>query len=187
MPDTTYLTNHLLIAMPSMEDPHFSQTVTYICEHTSDGAMGITINRPIDVSVRQVFKQLEIDTNRDELDQMPVYAGGPVLQERGFLLHRPHGKWDSSLAVTDSVAVTTSQDILTAMAKGEGPDDVLFCLGYAGWEAGQLEAEMVDNAWLTAPAEERLLFETPAEDRWNQAARLIGIDPSLLSSSGGHA
>ena len=187
MPDTTYLTNHLLIAMPSMADPNFTQSVTYICEHTDDGAMGITINRPLDISVGEVFRQLDIATERPALDEMPVHSGGPVLPERGFLLHRPRGQWDSSLAVTDTVAVTTSQDILAAMAQGNGPDDVLFCLGYAGWEAGQLEQEMAENAWLTAPAEEHILFDTPSAQRWNEAARLIGIDVSLLGHSSGHA
>lgn len=187
MSQATYLTNHLLIAMPSMVDPHFTQTVTFICEHTDDGAMGITINRPLDVSIGEVFHQLNIETERRELDEMPVYSGGPVLPERGFLLHRPRGDWESSLAVTENVAVTTSQDILAAMASGNGPVDVLFCLGYAGWEAGQLEQEMIDNAWLTAPAEEHILFDTPYDQRWNEAARLIGIDVSLLGHSSGHA
>lgn len=186
MTDTTYLTNHLLIAMPSMEDPHFAQTVTYICEHTDEGAMGITINRPLDISLREVFDQLKIESDQP-LDDLPVYSGGPVMPERGFLLHRPHGRWESSLQVTSTIAVTTSQDILAAIARGEGPDDLLFCLGYAGWEASQLEAEMADNAWLTTPAEERILFETPPERRWYEAAKLIGIDVSLLSRSSGHA
>lgn len=187
MADTTYLTNHLLIAMPAMDDPNFAQTVTYICEHSDEGAMGVIINRPLDISIREIFEQLELDTSQPELDGMPVYSGGPVLPERGFLLHRPHGKWDSSLPITDNVAVTTSQDILGAMARGEGPKDVLFALGYAGWSAGQLEQEMAENTWLNAPADERLLFELPSAQRWEEAARLIGIDPALLSSASGRA
>lgn len=187
MPDTTYLTNHLLIAMPNMADPNFAQTVTYICEHSDDGAMGLVINRPMDVSIGDVLRQLDIGAGRQDLDEAPVYSGGPVMQERGFLLHRPLGQWESSLRVTDNVAVTTSQDILQALAGDNAPRDLLFVLGYAGWDAGQLEQEMAENAWLTAPAEEKILFELPSERRWEEAARLIGFDPGLLSNTSGHA
>jgi putative transcriptional regulator len=187
MPETTYLTNHLLIAMPSMADPNFSQSVTYICEHTDEGAMGIIINRPLDVTVNEVFTQLNLPAEQAEYNDMSVYSGGPVLQERGFVLHRPQGEWESSLPITDSVAVTTSQDILAAMANGAGPQDVLLALGYAGWDAGQLEQEMADNAWLTTPAQENILFELPSPQRWKAAAQLIGIDPDQLSGASGHA
>lgn len=181
------LTNHFLIAMPSMDDPNFSQSVTYVCEHNDEGAMGIVINRPLDVSVAEVLDQLEIEGKAGQQNSDPVYSGGPVLSERGFILHRPHGKWESSLNVTSDIAVTTSKDILGALGAGIGPEESIFALGYAGWGAGQLEAEMSENTWLSAPANIDILFRVPPERRWVEAARLIGIDPRLISGSSGHA
>ncbi|MDX1454339.1 MAG: YqgE/AlgH family protein [Gammaproteobacteria bacterium] len=181
------LTNHFLIAMPSMDDPNFSQSVTYICEHGAEGAMGIVINRPMEISLGDVLEQLDINHTGLPAEQQPVYAGGPVLEERGFILHRPRGEWESSLQVTPEISVTTSKDILAALGEGRGPADVIFALGYAGWSAGQLEQEMQDNAWLSAPASTDILFKTPPARRWLEAAKLIGIDPRLLSSNSGHA
>lgn len=187
MSQTTSLTSHFLIAMPRMEDPNFSRSVTYICEHNEDGAMGLVINRPIDMELGDVLRQLEVETRDDTVGRQPVHVGGPVLPDRGFVLHRPHGGWESTLHVSPNVAITTSLDILNAIAHGYGPRDLLFALGYAGWSAGQLESEMADNAWLTVPAEEHVLFELQADARWRAAADLIGIDPELLSGETGHA
>ncbi|HWP95114.1 MAG TPA: YqgE/AlgH family protein [Gammaproteobacteria bacterium] len=181
------LTNHFLIAMPTLADPNFVQTVTYICEHSAGGALGIVINRPLDMRLRDILDQLKLPTTNEKVISMPVYAGGPVLPERGFVLHTPHGDWDSSLKVTDEIAVTTSRDILVAMARGEGPERALVALGYAGWGAGQLESEIAQNAWLSAPADTQIIFETPYEKRWQAAARLIGVDPTLLTGDAGHA
>jgi len=181
------LTNQFLVAMPGLDDPNFSRSVTYICEHNEDGAMGIVVNRPIDMDLGEVFRQLDVSTGDREIARQPVYIGGPVLPDRGFIVHRPLGEWESSLQVTPNIAVTTSRDILNAIAHGYGPHDCLFALGYAGWTAGQLEAEMADNAWLSVPADEHVLFELPASARWRAAAELIGIDPALLSGDAGHA
>ena len=183
----TDLTNHFIIAMPSLDDINFSRSVTYICEHNNDGALGVTINRPSDIHLFEIYEQLNLKDYEQKASQQTVFMGGPVQQERGFLLHRPNGNWDSSLKVTDNIAITTSKDILQAMAKNEGPDDVLVTLGYAGWSAGQLEQELADNTWLSCPASEEIIFETPAEKCWDAAAKLLGVDLNLLSNSSGHA
>ena len=181
------LTNHFLIAMPNLEDGNFSRSVTYICEHDENGALGITINRPIDIQLKEIFDQLNIEAVNSDISERPIFIGGPVQQDRGFLLHTPHGNWDSSLKVTDNIAVTTSKDILQAIAQGSGPDQVIIALGYAGWGPGQLEHEISQNAWLSCPASEEILFHTPPEKCWAAAASLLGIDLQLLSSETGHA
>ena len=185
--ENTNLTNHFLIAMPKLEDGNFTRSVTYMCEHDDRGSLGITINRPADVLLEEIFQQLDIACDNELINQQQVFIGGPVQQDRGFLLHSPVGNWDSSLRVTDDIAVTTSKDILEAIARGEGPEQVIIALGYAGWGPGQLEFEMSENAWLSCPANRQILFETPAEKRWEQAAMLLGIDLQLLSSDTGHA
>lgn len=185
--ENTNLTNHFLIAMPTLMDGNFSQSVTYICEHDQKGSLGITINRPSDIQLGEIFEQLDIQCSDPEISQQTVYIGGPVQQDRGFLLHSPAGNWDSSLQVTDDISVTTSKDILEAIARGEGPEQVIIALGYAGWAAGQLEYEMSENAWLSCPANQQILFHTPVEKRWDEAAKLLGIDLQLLSSDTGHA
>lgn len=187
MADTTYLTGHLLIAMPSLADPNFSRTVTYICEHSDEGALGIVINRPLDMDLGSIFEQLSLETDDAELARQPVLHGGPVHQERGFVLHQSPEPFDSTLAVTDAIRVTTSQDILAAMANGKGPRRALVALGYAGWAAGQLEQEIGQNAWLSVPATSAIVFDTPFEARWREATRLLGVDVSALSSQAGHA
>ncbi|MCV6639246.1 YqgE/AlgH family protein [Candidatus Albibeggiatoa sp. nov. NOAA] len=190
MIETTYLTNHLLIAMPNLDDPHFAQTVTYVCMHNDDGAMGIIINRPISgVDVGQVLEHMEIESHNPVADRMPVFDGGPVQKERGFVLHEPSDKnWDAMLILQDQMAITTSQDILQAMADGSGPDNVLIALGYAGWSAGQLEQEMLENTWLSIPANDNdIIFNIPAENRWQAAASKLGIDINLLSTQAGHS
>jgi len=184
---TTSLKNHLLIAMPNLRDPNFSRTVTYICDHSESGAMGIVINRPTDIMVAEVFEQMEIEVSQPGAEQNKVFVGGPVEEQRGFVLHTGHASWDSTLSIDADVSITTSRDILEAMARGEGPDNTLLALGYAGWGAGQLEQEMLDNAWLTGPADKAILFELPAEQRWEAAARLLGVDLSLMSGESGHA
>jgi len=187
MTEETNLTNHFLIAMPSLEDGNFSRSVTYICEHDDNGALGIIINRPSDISLDEIFFQLQLNSNNANINQQPILMGGPVQVGRGFILHRPLGEWDSSLKVTDKIAVTTSQDIMQAIANNEGPQNALIALGYAGWGAGQLEYEMSENTWLSCPATESIIFDTPIEKRWDAAAMLLGIDLSLLSSQAGHA
>lgn len=185
--DNTNLTNHFLIAMPSLEDGNFSHSVTYICEHNDNGSLGITINRPSDIRLGEIFEQLEIDCHDTSITEQEVYIGGPVQQDRGFLLHSPPGEWDSSMRVTDDISVTTSRDILEAIADGRGPEHVIIALGYAGWGPGQLEHEMSENAWLSCPSNEQILFHTSADKRWEAAASLLGIDLQLLSNDTGHA
>ncbi len=186
MEEGKYLTNHFLIAMPSLLDPNFSRGVTYLCQHSKEGAMGIIINRVAPLTVGDVLAQMNIATGLEAVAQAPVYFGGPVQPERGFVLHDAGGKWDSSFEISETLAVTTSRDILAAMAEGKGPKRALVALGYAGWSEGQLEQEVRENAWLTASATSSLIFETPLEQRWNAAAALVGIDLSLLSDQAGH-
>jgi len=187
MTESTYLNNHFLIAMPSLKDPNFSQTVTYICEHSADGAMGIIINRPMDFHLDEVFEHMGVDSDCSEVNTEVVYAGGPVQKERGFVLHKPVGQWDSSLNISSDIAVTTSRDVLEAMAAGSGPEEHLVALGYAGWGEGQLEREMADNAWLSGPMTPELMFHTPVEQRWSSAAALLGVNIQLMSDQVGHA
>ncbi len=187
MTETKSLANHFLIAMPSLEDPNFSHTVTYICEHTAAGAMGIVINRPLRITFGEVLEHMQITPGAHVDVDLPVLAGGPVQGEHGFVLHSPPGQWNSSISISDEIAVTTSRDILMALADGKGPTRYLLTLGYAGWAAGQLEREMAENAWLSGPADAHILFDLPLEERWRAAAALIGIDLNLLSTEVGHA
>jgi putative transcriptional regulator len=187
MPNATWLTDHFLIAMPAMQDPHFSRTVTYICQHDADGAMGIVVNRTASLTLGEVLRQMSLDSDDRAVTGAPVFLGGPVQPERGFVLHDPGGAWDSTLNVTPKLAITTSRDVLAAIAGGSGPKRAMLALGCAGWSAGQLESELRDNAWLAAPADEALIFEVPPEKRWEAATRLVGVDPSRLSDYGGHA
>lgn len=182
-----FLTNQFLVAMPSMEDPNFRESVTFICEHSSAGALGIIINRPMNVVLDDVLKQLSIKTEDPDTAASPVYLGGPVQTERGFVIHEPHGTWEATLKVSDILGVTTSRDVLAAVAAGKGPERCFVALGYAGWTAGQLEEELKNNSWLSTPADSRIIFETPVELRWQAAARLIGVDIALLSGDTGHA
>lgn len=187
MVDETNLTNHFLIAMPSLEEDNFSQSVTYICEHDDNGALGIIINRPSVIGLAEIFSQLQLDVTSDDIKDQVILSGGPVQVDRGFILHKPTGNWESSLRVTDDIAVTTSQDIMQAIAQNQGPDKFLIALGYAGWAPGQLEFEISQNAWLSCPATEDILFDMPFEKRWQAAALLLGIDLQLLSNQTGHA
>lgn len=185
--ENTNLTNHLLIAMPNLQDPNFEHTVTYICEHNENGAMGIVINRPIDIDISEVLEQMEIPVSTPRLAKVPVFLGGPVEGQRGFVLHTKPAEWDSSLHVSELINITTSRDILEAMARGEGPEQSLIALGYAGWGGGQLEQEILDNSWLSVPAEQEILFNLPPARRWEAAAKLLGVDLNILSSESGHA
>ena len=181
------LTDHFLIAMPSLKDPNFFHGVTYICEHNAEGALGIMINRPLDIELGEVLGQMKIQSELPEVQHMPILLGGPVQCERGFVLHKPLGQWEATLDVTGDIGLTSSRDILEAIARGEGPERCLIALGYAGWAPGQLEQEMTENAWLSVPADERIIFETPYAQRWEAAAALTGVDIKRLSSDIGHA
>ena len=181
------LAGQLLVAMPGMTDPNFQHTVTYVCEHTDGGALGLIINRPLDMDISDVLEQFSLETEADQELHQPVMQGGPVQAERGFVLHEPSQHWDSTTAVDKSMYVTTSQDILTDVAAGRGPGRILMALGYAGWEPGQLEEEIRHNAWLTVPATQTLVFETPYEQRWQAAALSIGVNPANLSLHAGSA
>ena len=185
--DNARLNNHFLIAMPSLNDGSFSQSVTYICEHDDNGALGITINKPSEITLGEVFEQLGIKNADTQTAAQNVFIGGPVHQDRGFILHSPTGHWDSSLEVTDDICLTTSKDIIQAIAKNQGPEHTLIALGYAGWGPGQLEDELSVNAWLNCQANKDIIFNTPVENRWQQAAQLLGIDLQLLSHDTGHA
>ena len=184
---TTYLTNQFLIAMPGLQDPNFAHTVTYICEHNEHGAMGIVINRPLNLALGEVLTQMALTPCSKEIEDIPVYQGGPVHTDRGFVLHRPQEKWKSSIIVSDEIGVTTSRDILQSIAAGQGPDQSFIALGFAGWGAGQLEQEILDNAWLSGPADTSIIFRTPCEKRWEVSASLLGVDLSRLSTDVGHA
>ncbi len=187
MNSPTRLTNQFLIAMPGMADPNFAQSVTYICEHNDEGAMGIIINHPMELGLGEVLKQLDLEWTDQDMANRAVFFGGPVEQERGFVLHQPAGGWDATLMVTDDIGVTSSRDILEAMSLGEGPARSLVALGYAGWGAGQLEREMAANAWLSGPADSDLIFDVPVEKRWEAAAAALGVDLRWLSNDVGHA
>lgn len=179
------LANHFLIAMPALDDPNFSRSVTWLCEHNENGAMGIVINRPSDVSIGELYAHLALTISTEDI-KAPVLIGGPVQTDRGFVIHRPGSTWLSTWSVSQAASLTTSKDVLQAMAQGNGPADAYIALGYAGWGAGQLEQELLANAWLTVEADARILFEVPIEQRWNEAAKLIGIDIALLSGAAGH-
>ncbi|MEA3291966.1 MAG: YqgE/AlgH family protein [Pseudomonadota bacterium] len=187
MSNTESLAGSFLVAMPQMLDPNFNKTVTLICQHDENGALGVVINRRSEFPIGEVFKQLELSVDRLGDAGLPVYIGGPVHPEVGLVLHTFPGEWESSLIINDRLALTSSRDILESLAAGGGPRQRLLTLGYAGWGAGQLEYEMQQNAWLNAPLDESLVFSTPPEQRWQHAARLLGIDISLLSTEAGHA
>lgn len=174
------LSNHLLIAMPGMEDPNFSASVTLICEHNDEGALGIVINKPLQLQLSDVFEQL---AHADS----PVLQGGPVGLDQGFVLHGPGSTFESSLAVSGDIHLTFSSDVLDAMATGDGPDKFLVALGYAGWGAGQLEDEMLANSWLSVPATSEIVFDLPFEQRWTAAAQTLGIDITQIAPDAGHA
>ncbi len=170
-----------------MADPNFSTTVTLICEHNADGALGIMINRPLTLKLAGLFEQLSVDDPDPGVASHPVLSGGPVGTERGFVLHGPDSSYENTLAVSNDIRLTLSRDIIDDLASGDGPEKLLVALGYAGWEAGQLENEMLANSWLSVPATPELVFDTPFAERWDSAARTLGIDIARMSSDSGHA
>lgn len=175
-----------------MGDDTFRGTVVYLCEHTERGALGLVINKPIDIKVRNLFEKVELALEREELADQPVYFGGPVQTERGFVLHERLGPgtspYTSTLTIPDSgLEMTTSKDVLEAMAEGGGPKKVLITLGYSGWQAGQLEDELSRNGWLTVSADPTVIFDTPIDERYQRALSLLGFDPRMLSQDAGHA
>jgi putative transcriptional regulator len=184
---THSLSNHFLIAMPGLDDPNFHHTTTFICEHDENGALGVVINRPLDMQLGEILQHMDIEPCNEEIPSRQVYMGGPVQSDRGFVLHEPSGNWEATLMVTDSIGITSSRDILQAIAEGRGPEKAIITLGYAGWGAGQLEEELAANTWLSGPASSKIVFETPSEKRWQAAAALLGVDLNLLSSDAGHA
>lgn len=181
------LTNHFLIAMPAMADPFFSKTLTYICEHNEQGALGLVINRPIDLTLRDLFDQLDISASDEASGGLQIMFGGPVQLDRGFVLHQPIGDWQSTMVVNQEVGLTTSLDILQAIADGRSPGRILVALGYSGWAPGQIEHELSQNAWLTVPASPAIIFELPSEERLTAAMHSLGVDFSTLSDTAGHA
>ena len=187
MSSAANFTDHFLIAMPGLMDPNFYHTVTYICEHGSEGAMGIVINRPMNIQLGEILEQMQIPCGVPEQLQQPIYIGGPVAMERGFVLHATGPQWASTLEITSQISITTSQDILESIASGQGPNEHLIALGYAGWGGGQLERELSENAWLSGPADRDIIFRQPVERRWHAAASLLGVDLDILSNEAGHA
>ncbi len=187
MDSDSVFTNQLLIAMPGMADPNFNATVTLICEHNDDGALGIIINRPLTLKLSGLFDQLSVEDADPEVASSPVMSGGPVGTERGFVLHGNKHSFENTLVVSDDIQLTLSRDVIDAMATGDGPEKSLVAIGYAGWEPGQLEEEMLANSWLNVAATPELVFDTPFEERWNSAARLLGIDMASISPDAGHA
>lgn len=181
------LTGHFLIAMPAMTDPYFAKSLTLICEHNADGAIGIVINRPIDMQFDTLFQQINLDLKDNPLASSAVHFGGPVQTERGFVLHQPAEAWQSTIAVSSDTALTTSRDILEALANGNGPEKILITLGYAGWSSGQLEQEIGLNAWLSVPADSAVIFDLPDTDKLDAAMELLGVNFGQLSEGAGHA
>lgn len=181
------LTNHFLLAMPGMRDSNFSDSVIYICEHSPEGAMGLIVNRPMNIPLSQVFEQFDLKYPK-HLGEQELMAGGPVQTDRGFVLHRPAARqWESTLNIASQINLTASKDIIVDIAREMGPKDSLITLGYAGWGRGQLEQEIAENSWLTIPADPEVIFTTPPSQRARMAAASIGIDLSQLSTSAGHA
>lgn len=180
------LRNHFLISMPGLDDPNFSHSITYICEHNEDGAMGLVVNHTLPMRLGEIFSQLEIEDNAG-IGEIELLAGGPVQLERGFVLHSNDKCWESTLKVCDDIYLTASREILEALAQGDGPKKLLVILGYAGWEKGQLEQEIAENSWLTVPANSHVLFNTETSLRWQAAADYMGIDLNLISQIAGHA
>ncbi|MDQ6629643.1 MAG: YqgE/AlgH family protein [Pseudomonadota bacterium] len=188
------LTNQFLIAMPGMGDSPFAGSVVYMCEHTENGALGLVINKPIDITLKNLFEKVELSLDREDLADAPVYFGGPVQTERGFVLHErlavegaDDASYNSSLKIAGGLAMTTSKDVLEALASGAGPKKILVTLGYSGWAAGQLEDEMSKNGWINVAAEPGIIFDTPVGQRYDKALSLLGIDAGMLSSAAGHA
>ncbi len=186
-PDSGYLTNRLLIAMPSLSDPNFAQSVAFVCEHSERGALALVLNKPLPMLLGDVFSQLDIVVGSSDLSAKPVLRGGPMQTDRGFVVHAARGEWDSTLRVSEEIHVTTSRDVLAAIANGTGPDPAFVALGYAGWDSGQLENEIRANAWLIAPVSPKIIFDLPYAARWGAAAKSLGVDLSRMTHLSGNA
>mgnify|MGYP000855455311 CR=1 FL=1 len=184
---STLLSNHFLVAMPNLADPNFGGAVVFVAEHTSKGALGLVINRPMELNMHSLFERIDLKLPPSALSAAPVFFGGPVQTDRGFVLHAPIGAWGSTVSVGDDIGLTSSKDVLEAVARGDGPERLLVTLGYSGWGPGQLEEELARNAWLTVPADAAVIFDTPAEERLSRAFGLLGINPAFLSAAAGHA
>lgn len=185
--DSVNLTDNFLIAMPALEDPYFSNSLVYVCEHNENGALGIIVNRPIDMNLAGLLEKIDIKLEAESLADLPVYFGGPVQLDRGFVLHRPVGKWQLTLAVNGDVGLTSSRDVLASVGSAGLPSEIIVTLGYAGWSAGQLEEEIAQNSWLTVAAKPSILFDLPPEERLPAAMQKLGISFSQLSDVAGHA
>jgi putative transcriptional regulator len=182
-----YLEKQMLVAMPGMNDPNFSRSVTVVCQHTDEGAVGITINRLSDFNLGEILEQLNINCTNEEIRNEQVLEGGPVGADRGFVIHTPHEEFESSVKIGSGLAITTSRDVLAAIAVGKGPKNYTVALGYSGWGDGQLESEMRQNAWLSVPVDRAIVFDLPLNDRWERAVSNLGIDVNHLHGEGGHA
>jgi len=182
-----YLESQMLVAMPGMNDPNFTRSVTLLCQHTQEGAIGIMINRKSEFKLGEIMAQLDISCENDEVYQLQVLEGGPVNADRGFVLHSPQEGFESSLEISPDIMITSSRDVLAAIARGKGPDHYIVALGYAGWGDGQLESEMRENAWLSVPVDRAIVFDLPLQDRWEQAVSALGVDIKHLHGEGGHA
>ena len=191
--DSINLTNHFLIAMPSLSDELFSRCVVFMCEHSERGALGLVINKPSDILLPRLFEKVDLPLGREDLVTLPVFQGGPVQTERGFVLHEAidsgesESVYASTLIIPGGLEMTTSKDVLEAMASGAGPRKVFVTLGYASWGEGQLESEITENSWLTVEADPKLIFDTPVEERYERAMALLGLQPWMLSPDAGHA
>jgi putative transcriptional regulator len=188
--DRMNLTNQFLIAMPGMGDDTFSGAVVYLCEHNENGALGLVINKPIDIKLKNLFQKVDLSLDSEELAEQPVFYGGPVQTERGFVLHEKLGDapvYSSTLSIPGGLEMTTSKDVLEALSHGAGPRRLLVTLGYSGWAAGQLEDELGRNGWLTVDAVPEIIFDTPVAERYDRAVSLLGFDPRMLSQEAGHA
>lgn len=184
----TWLRGHFLVAMPGMSDPRFARSVIYLCEHTEQGAMGIVINKPTDMTLASLFERVELAHNPDpELAGQPVLFGGPVQLDRALVLHKPAKPWQATMQVTDDIALTSSKDILESVGSAVAPQSMLVALGYAGWVPGQLDAEILQNTWLSVPADDEILFDLPYEERLPAALAKLGIGFDRLSDVAGHA
>lgn len=184
--NTIDLQNQFLIAMPRLDDPNFNGSITYICQHNEDGAMGIVINKASGLTLGDIFEQLDLNSN-GAYTSLEIMQGGPVQLDRGFVLHKGEQTWDSSYQVSEEVHLTTSKDILSALSKNEGPEQFIIALGYAGWGPGQLEEEIAQNAWLTCPVNNEVIFNAPRQEKYNQALSTLGLDAAKLSATAGHA
>ncbi len=184
---TDTLANQLLIALPALDDPHFARSVALICQHDDEGAMGVVVNRASEYTLGEVLQQMNLQTSDEALRNRVVLYGGPVHPERGFVLHDGGEGWDSTMQIGAGLYLTTSRDILEAMARGDGPAHAVVALGCAGWGAGQLEFELGENSWLTAPADGELLFDLPLDQRWQAAGGRIGVDMTRMTDYSGHA